>query len=255
MHQIGSAIKWSTLNARHPVAGVCESWSYKAQRRGTKVSKETGDRAAMIRDILKAEFRYTARVDGTSTDFLDLSTGPVITISGITSGVVCALKAVERWQIGANPKKIEVSGNHYPLALTVAEGSTASRITAITPTQTSLAALVTPGDELVYGTSGLSHGSGILVAMTLTQAWSIGLEQPNEDGDICGVIINDFIKTIELEMAASGDPPEEQTRLDVAGAPDHAVGFRIIEPPEASYTLEQAMVYKIQAELFEADAV
>ena len=49
----------------------------------------------------------------TSTDFLDLSAGAGLVVSGISTGTVLVRQAVEKWALG-QPKMASVQATHYP---------------------------------------------------------------------------------------------------------------------------------------------
>jgi hypothetical protein len=96
MNRYGQNITWSTLSAPHPFSGTCTSYSYRDNIQRQLDEDESGDNRVLIQHSHKASVNFEARVTDLSTDFLDLSAGAAITISGISTGTILATRAVER---------------------------------------------------------------------------------------------------------------------------------------------------------------
>ena len=184
MHRYGQTlIAWSTAAAPHPFSGTCTSYSYRDQKTRQLIDDESGDNLALILHSRKADVEFEARVTVDSTDFLDLSTGAAVVVTGITGGVLLARRVSEKWAL-MQEKTISFSGTHYP-DLTQASPVLAGTETAFVPDQTTLG-IVYPGGEIIYSTVGITHASGTIHALTIDQELQITEDEPTPDGLITG---------------------------------------------------------------------
>lgn len=180
MNHYGQSITWGTLDAPHPFTGTCTSYSYRSQLQRQLDADENGDNYALIQHSKKAEISFEAKITQASQDehdFLDLSTGAAITISGVTGGGILCSRAVERWSLG-QPKTASIQATHYP-DMTLTSPAAAGKINAFTPDQSGLG-IIAPGGKLIYGTFGFNSTAGLVQRVEITQQLQI-----TEDATSC----------------------------------------------------------------------
>jgi len=224
MNRYGQNITWSTPGAPHAFSGTCTNWSYRDHFQRQLDENESGDQHVLIQHSRKAEIRFDARVTDASTDFLDLSTGGAITITGVTGGAILVTRAVERWSL-KQPKTASIQATHYPDFTASADAGT---LDAFQPANQGLSFLH-PGGKIVYGTAGLTHGAGVVHKLELTQERHITEDDPSPNGTILGAASHGYLRTIHLDVLTlnTGTVPANGTVLTIGGAPDHAADFRI----------------------------
>src|SRR5262245_30365271 len=147
MNRYGQAITWSALSAPHLFTGQCMAYSYDDEVEETVDEDESGDVLAVILDGRKAAINFEAKVTNVSTDFLDLSAGAAITVSGISTGTVLCNRAVETWRL-RQPKMCSISAMHYPDLVQASPVAAGTALTTFTPTQSGLT-VVTPGSKII----------------------------------------------------------------------------------------------------------
>lgn len=243
MNRYGQSITWGTVSAPHIFTGECTGYTARSVAQRQLEDDEAGDIDALILHSQKTEISFDAKVRSGSEDFLDLSAGASITVSGISSGTVLASRAVERWQLG-QPKTASVTATHYP-DVTGGDGESAGELSAFTPAQTGLG-IVTPGSVLIYGTYGLTHASGVVHGLTIEQILELTEDDPSPAGTILGVVAHGYLRTIQLELLATGALPAVGSTLAITGAPDHAGGYKI-ESAEKKFASKRGMMYSVSA--------
>jgi hypothetical protein len=244
MRNYGTALTWGTVSAPHPFNGICKDYSYRSSYQKQFVDDDASDIAAMILHGEKGDISFNSEITSASTDFFDISAGAKIAISGL-AGVVLLRRLVEKWTIGQT-KTGALEANHYP-DMVDADGDEPGELSAVTPTQTGL--IVRPADKVVWSTAGLTHTAGIVHGLTLTQELKFD-ETVNELGKIIAAIAFGYLRTIELDVLATGAAPAKNTVLTVTGAPEHASGYVITD---ADIMLRQGdkKMYRVAATWFD----
>ncbi len=224
MNRYGQAITWGPLSAPRLFTGQTREYSYRDSVTKQLITDMSADNIAMVLHSRKGEINFEALVTEGSEDFLDLSAGAAIAITGIFTGVVLATRATETWRLG-QPKTASCTATHFP-DMTQASPGLAGELSAFTPDQSALS-IVHPGAKLIYSTSGLGHASGIVHGLTLEQILQITEDEPSPDGKILGATTHGYERNIKLDLLATDAIPAVDTVLAITGAPAHAGGYRI----------------------------
>jgi hypothetical protein len=235
-------IAWSTVAAPHPFTGTCTSYSYNESLQRLLDEDEAGGNRALIQHSHKAAISFEAKVTDSSTDFLDLSAGAALTITGIATGVVLASRAVERWALG-QPKTASVQATHYPDMATGGGAAAGIVNSAYTPTQALSFVL---GGKLIYGTSGLTQASGVVHGLTLTQELTIVEDAPSPAGTILGAVATGYLRTIQLDILATSTIPAVGTKLVLGGSLAMGSDYQV-ETAEPKYESKRGMMYSVGA--------
>ena len=254
MNNYGQLVTFSTGSAPHLCSGTCRNF-----RAGDKFANqiEEGEDFSILASMLhsrQVDFSFDVTFTNTSTDFPDLSSGSAIVLTALntetalfgaaTGGTSLMSRAVETWRIG-QAKTGGITGTYFPDCV---QGSPAAAgtLTAVTPTQ-SLAGLH-PASKLVWGTSGLTHGAGVVHGLTLTQELALDPDPVSEDGKIKGVRTGNYMRRIALEIMAltSGTAPTNGATLIITGAPSHASGYRL-ENVEQTREIKGRKMYSANA--------
>lgn len=244
MNRYGQTITWSTPTAPHLFTGICTRYSYRDARQRQLDDDEVGDFRALIQHSQKAEIDFEAKVTDESTDFLDLSAGGAIAVSGINAGVVLVRRAVERWVL-QQPKTASVQGTHFPDIVQASPVLAGTDLDAVTPDQSALG-IVTPGGVLIYGTSGLGHASGVLHELEIAQELQITEDDPSPAGKILGAASHGYMRTIRLRLLSTGAIPATGSTLALTGAPAHAADYKI-ESADTVFESKRGKMYEIGA--------
>ena len=239
--QYGKSLTWSTVDAPHPFGGIAEDYSYKDAFQETPIEGETDIQAFALHGR-KGEISFNATATDASTDFLDLSGGVKLTISGLATGTVLATQAVETWALG-QPKRLSLSATHYP-DMTDAGGDAAGELSAATPTPPE-GIIIRPAGKVIFSTAGLTHAAGIVQGLTLTQKIKL-VDQEDELGKLIAAFVANYMRTIELDLISTAAAPALNTVLTIAGAPDHAAGY-IITSADLNWRKGDKKSYKIGA--------
>lgn len=239
-----SLIAWSTIAAPHPFSGTCTSYSYRDQKTRQLVDDEGGDNLALILHSRKADVEFEARVTVASTDFLDLSAGAAVVVSGITGGTLLARRVSEKWTL-LQPKTISFSGTHYPDLTQASPVLAGVATTAFVPDQTGLG-IVYPGTEIIYSTFGMTHASGTIHSLTLDQELQITEDEPTPDGLITGAASHGYMRAISLDLLSKAAAPAVGTVLALTGAPARAANYRI-ESVETKLTEKRGQMFALKA--------
>jgi len=244
MNRYGQSITWGAITAPHLFSGECTSFSFREGRTRQLIDDEAGDNMALVLHSRKAELSFEAKVTNESDDFLDLSGGAAITVTGISVGVVLCSRASERWALG-QPKTASITATHYPDMVQASPAAAGASLDAFVPDQAELG-IVTPGTKIIYGTFGLGHASGVVHGLTLEQALTITEDEPSPDGKLVGAATHGYLRTISLDLLATGAKPATGSVLAITGAPDRAGGYRI-ESAEERYADKRGKMYAIAA--------
>jgi len=234
-------LNWSTSAAPSICSGICQSFTSNNQNKLLKTPGNSGAFANVLTSLFKSMLTWKYFATSASTDFFDLSGGAKATLSGYGSGTILIPKVVETWR-NEGEKTLDVNATYYPM-MTDSSGPAVSVLSAVTPAIGAFPYQV-PTGELVYGTTGLTHGSGIIETMTLTQEWT-KIEEIKQGGNIVGAILSGFQRTISLELLATGAAPALNSTLTVSGAPSHAEGFKILTAPEPMFAVDKSQMWKI----------
>lgn len=243
MNRYGQSITWSTINAPHLFAGICQRYSYRDARQRQLDDDEAGDFRALIQHSRKAELDFEAKVTGSSTDFLNLAAGGALEVDGISGGVILVRRAVERWVL-QQPKTASIQATHYPDMVQASPVLAGTGRSAVTPDQSGLG-IVTPGGVLISGTSGLTHAAGVVHELELTQELQITEDDPAPDGTIPGAASHGYMMSLRLRLLATDEPPVTGATLNLTGAPGVAANEFRIEGVDTIYESKRGMMYEI----------
>ena len=245
MNRYGQSITWSTPTAPHPFSGTCTSYSYRDNIQRQLDEDEGGDNRVLVQHSRKAAINFEARVTDSSTDFLDLSAGAAVSISGISTGTILATRAVERWALG-KPKTASIQATHYPDLTQSSPTLAGTSLSAFTPTQS--LTFLQPGGKLIYGTAGITHSSGIVHGLVLTQELQITEDDPSPAGTILGAASHGYLRTIQLDIlaTASNAIPNAGDALTFSAAPANCANYRV-ESAEVKFQEKRGKMYSLTA--------
>lgn len=241
MNRYGQQLTWGTISAPHAFTGVCTSYSEAAVNTRQLEPDEAQDHAALILHSPKTNINFEARITNGSTDFLDITNGQLVAVDGLT-GTLLVARCWERWALG-QPKTAGcaiVKYDDFPSTTSPAEATT---LDAFTPAAQSLT-IVTPDAVLVYGTKGITHGSGVVHEVYCEQSVTIDEDEPSPDGLIKGCATYGYMRTIRVQLLATGAAPTRGATLTLSGAPSHATGYKI-ENVEKMYRPRKGMMYSV----------
>lgn len=241
----GQTITWGTSTAPQIFGGTRMRYSYREMLQEQLDDDESGIFRAALLHSKKAEISFEAKVTQASTNFLDLSAGAKIAVSGVSGGTILCRQAVERWGLFPQPKTSAIEATHYPDVTGGAGASAGTALSALTPDQASLGLLI-PSGKLIIGTFGLTHASGVVHGLTLTQSWTLQEDDPSPAGAIVGVQAKGYQRRIELMLLATGTIPATAAELVITGAPTHAANFRNVTA-EKLFESQRGMMYSISA--------
>jgi hypothetical protein len=242
MNRYGQAITWGPLSAPQLFTGDIVSYSYRDAETDEELPG-VSEIAAIAFHSRKATLNFESEITKGSTDFLDLSsTAAAIAVSGIEAGTVLVSQVVEKWALNRR-KSASIMATHYPDI--VSSGGLANKeLDAFTPDQSELG-IVLPGQNLIYGTFGLTHLSGIVHELTLTQTLKITEDDPSPAGKILGAATHKYKRTLSMLLLATGEPPAVRSVLNISGAPDHALNHRITSV-DLRFEREKGKMYAIE---------
>jgi hypothetical protein len=244
MNRYGQQITWSTPSAPHPCTGICTGWSYPDAVERFLDEDESGDNQALIQHGRKAAFSFDAKVTSSSTDFLDLSAGAAIVVSGISGGVALVSRAVETWRLQV-AKTINLAGTHFP-DMTQASPTLAGALSAFTPTQS--LAFMLPNAKLIWGTAGITHAAGIIHGLTLAQELTIDADDEDPSGVILGATAHGYLRTISLDIMtiASAAIPAVKSQLAFSASPPNCGNYQV-ETADKIFAHKKALMYRVGA--------
>lgn len=248
-----STITWGTAAAPHIFKGVCTNYSYSDALTRQLDEDEVGDNRALILHSRKANISFDAKVivgeDDGSADFLDLSTGAAVTVTGINAGVVLASRAVERWTL-LQPKTISMQGTHYP-DITQAAPVAAGALDAQTPDQSAIVApLILPGGKLIYSTIGLTSTGGVVHMVEISQSLTLTEDDPTPDGKIPGCAAHGYVRTISMDLLIkttdTAPVPGALLNLTASSAMSNIADYRV-ETAETRFTEKRGKMINVTA--------
>ncbi|MEO8204876.1 MAG: hypothetical protein ABI615_01755 [Chthoniobacterales bacterium] len=251
----GQDITYGVLGAPALFTGDNMNFGYDDQVTEDNLEGGGSDFAAMALHSRKGEISFEGEVTSASTDFLDLSSGAAITVAGspggidLSTGFILAHEAVEEWNL-LKRKTASVRASHYPDAADAGAGAAVvpTAASAFVPDQSSINFLF-PGNTLIYSTVGITHASGLIHQLRLTQNWQITDDEPSPDGKLLGAFASGYKRMISLLLLAKpGDAvlPAPRSILTFTGAPARMKNFRVIK---SSPKLERkkGMMFQIDA--------
>lgn len=230
MYHYGQDITYGPLSAPQLFTGHIVRWSMRDTETDEDLTDASDDIAALAFHSRQAEINFETQITSGSDDMLDLSTGVAIAVSGISTGMVLAAELTERWAL-MQRKTATCRATWFP-DMPASEGGTAGTdLSGFTPDQAELG-IVLPGGGLIYSTYGLTHESGVVHELAITQRWLITPDDPSPDGKLLGAAASRYKRTLSLLLLAKAAPPAVRSVLEIGGAPAHAQNYRItsVEP-------------------------
>jgi len=249
----GQSITYGVLGAPTLFAGDKMSFSYRDQVTEDDLEGGGSDFVAMALHSRKGEINFDGEVTSSTTNFLDLSTGARIVVTGSPGGIdlapgfILASEAVEEWSL-LKRKRASVRATHYMEAPASAAAAAATSLTAFVPDQSSIDFLF-PGNTLIYSTIGFTHAAGLIHQLKLTQKLTITDDEPAPDGKILGAFSSGYMRTISLLLLAKPSDavmPAPRSVLTITGAPDRMSNFRVISS-EPRMERKKGMMFSIEA--------
>lgn len=241
---IYGTITFGAYQAPQLFTGEATRYSYRDMVSERFEEDARGENMAVIFDQRKAELSFAAKITNDSTDFLDLSSGAAMVVSGISGGVLLATTVEEDWNLG-QAKTASVNAVHYPDIVQASPALAGTALDAFTPDQAGLG-IVTPTGKIISGTYGLGHASGVLHQLTITQELKHNLAEPTPDGKIIGVQTTGYVRRIRARILATSTQAAVNSTLAITGAPSHAEDYKITSS-EVQYELGRGKMYLINA--------
>ena len=96
-HRYGQTITWGTATAPQIFGGIRLRYSYGERLQEQLEDNEAGDFVAALLHSKTAPLSFEAKVTDASTNFLDLSAGAKISVTGLSGGTILCRQAVDRW--------------------------------------------------------------------------------------------------------------------------------------------------------------
>lgn len=228
MNRYGQSITWGTLSAPQLFTGMTRQYSVRDGLTKELFTDMSGENMAMSLNCAKSDINFEAVVTAGSVNFLDLSVVAAIAIAGFETGTVLASRVAETWRL-KQPKTASIQATYYPDITSTAPA--AGSLSAFTPDQSALA-IVYPGQQLIYGTFGLTHTSGVVHGLTIEQILKLVDDDPSPDGKLLGVTSCGYERNLTLDLLATGTKPATGTVLTLTGAPSHGNDYRITDSEE-----------------------
>ncbi len=249
----GQDITYGVLGAPALFTGDKMSFSYSDKVTEDDLEDGGSEFAAMALHSRKGDLSFEGEVTSASTDFLDLSAGARIVVTGTPGGIdlspgfILAHEAVEEWDL-LKRKRCSVRATHYPEAPASAAAAAGTGLSAFVPDQSSIDFLF-PGNTLTYSTVGFTHAQGLVHQVKLTQTLQITDDEPSPDGKILGAFASGYKRTLSLLLLAkpsSAVIPEARSVLTITGAPARMANFRVISA-EPRMERKKGMMFSIEA--------
>ena len=207
-------IKYSTVDAPQPIAGICESFNYKLSEQMYEAMGEDNSVVAMVPHGRKGELSFSATPLGTVTA-LGVRAGAEIAITGYDTGKILVTQASAKWQRG-QAMVMDANANHYP---DLAEGVAGSITPATITLSQGTPALVLPTGKIWWGTTGISNPAGvegIVQSCSITE--SVQVQEEEDDlGKIVAVVLHGYKANGTVEVLTTADLPEPGDTLAVFG--------------------------------------
>ena len=213
-------IKFSTVDAPQPIAGICESFTYKSADQVYEIMGES-DLEGIVIHGRKGEISFSSTPEGTVVA-LGVRAGVELTISGVSGGKVLVTTSSAKWSRGV-PMVMDAAATHYPDLAATAVGT-------VTPATISLAnsggPLVLPTDKVWYGVSGITGPvAGIVQSCSASESVQVQEEEDSE-GKIVAVALYGYKATASMEILTSAAIPALGSELEAFGT------FRITSAEE-----------------------
>ena len=244
MPNIGQNILWGTAAAPHFFTGNCTSYSLRDAVTKQLIDGEDGAYFAAVLHSRKAEVNFSAKITSGSTNGLDLSAGPLISVSGISGGALLCSRFREEWQLG-QPKTASAQATWYPDLDPTNGASAGTTNTLYTPDQSGLT-IITPGNPIIYGTYGFTHAAGVLHSLTLEQEWTLNDEEPSPDGKLLNVSVVKYMQSVTARILALDDPPAVGSQLNITGGIGEMNNHKI-ESVTTEFQDQRGMMYAVNA--------
>jgi len=244
MQRYGQTLTWGAIAAPHLFTGDCLSYSLRDAVTEQEIENESADLTALVLHSRKAMLSFEAQVNSGTTNFLDLSAGAELTVSGISGGMVLATSTEESWVL-EQPKKASVQAIWYPSMTGGSGASAGTGLNIVTPSQSGLM-IVAPGGVIVYGTYGLTHAAGIVHSLKIRQRLKISEDDVDPTGVILGAASHGYKRTISLELLATGTKPAVNSTLSITGAPTTANDY-VITSSDEMWAVEKGKMYSVEA--------
>lgn len=213
-------IKYSTVDAKKPFTGICESFNYKITDQIYEHTGEDASVVAMVPHGRKGELTFSASPAATVTA-LGVRAGAELTITGISTGKIIVMQSSAKWQRG-QAMVFDASATHYAGISTGTGSITPATITLDKGTQP----LQLPTDKIWFGVAGLEAPvAGIVQSCSINESVQ-AQEEEDENGEIVAVAIHGYKATAQMEILTDGAMPEVGTDLEAFGT------FRITSAEE-----------------------
>lgn len=244
MPTIVGPIKWSTIGQPNPAGGICENYTYKPAAQVDTIDDENGDPAAKVLHSIKGDITWEVTRAGTVTG---VKAGQIVTVTGVTGGVVVIRSVVEKFTDNGK-STLSISATHYPDVGTSTANGTGD---LSAPTQT--APTIVPDAAVLWGTSGITHGTGVVKSASRTMEVQIA-EYSDGAGKIVAIAIHGYSEKIDLEVLTT-----LAATLPAIGAALALTGIKnadtaIITSAEQRFARAEARLFSISAEWFAAMA-
>ncbi|MFZ4774634.1 MAG: hypothetical protein ACOYM3_04680 [Terrimicrobiaceae bacterium] len=205
-------IKYSTVDAPQPIAGICESFNYKSADQIYEIMGEA-DLEGVVFHGRKGDISFSSTPAGNVTA-LGVRAGVELTISGVTGGKILVMSSAAKWQRG-QPMVMDAQANHYPDLGATASGT-------ITPATLTLArgttiALQLPTGKVWFGVEGLTPVvDGIVQSCSVAESVQAQEEEDGE-GKIVAVVLHSYKATAQMEVLTAGAIPDIGSELEAFG--------------------------------------
>lgn len=206
------SIKYSTVDAPQPIAGICESFNYKSADQIYEIMGEA-DLEGVVFHGRKGTLSFSSTPGGGVTA-LGVRAGAELTITGITGGKILVMSSAAKWQRG-QPMVFDAGATHYPDLAATADGS-------ITPATITLArgtdvALQLPTSKVWWSVEGLTPiVSGIVQACSVAESVQ-AQEEEDALSKIVAVVLHSYKATAQMEVITAGTIPALGAELEAFG--------------------------------------
>lgn len=203
--------KFSTVDAPQPIAGICESFSYRLVDQVYEVQGES-DIEGIVLHGRKGEISFSSTPSGGVTA-LGVRAGAELTITGVSGGKVIVTSSSAKWSRG-QAMVFDAQATHFP-------DLSASGVGTITPASFEIAnasgAIQLPTNKIWWSVEGLTAAvAGIVQSCALTETVQVH-EEADAEGLIVATAVHGYKATANMEILTSGDAPAPGTTFDVFG--------------------------------------
>jgi hypothetical protein len=209
-------IKFSTVDAPSPIAGICESFTYKTADQVYEIMGEE-DLVGIVLHGRKGDISFSSTPEG-SVAALGVRAGGELSIAGVSGGKVIVTTSSAKWSRG-QPLTMDAQASHFPSLAATAEGTIA--LGTFTLARGSGGPLVLPTDKVWFGTQGITSPlAGIVQSASISETVQLQ-EEEDGDGNITALAVFGYKATGQIEVLTAAALPDLGTELDIFG------GFRI----------------------------